>query len=479
MLRQAIQYSSNGSCSLSIAKLSNRMAKGDFDKVSGRAFSMMRSVALWKDKEKTSVRPIGIGDALKRIIVRAHCDHVRVLIEELVWKHEFGLMKGGYEAAIHTMRALAEQCKEDLDVIVVLDFANAFNSCNRNLLIKLAVTAIPEIAPLAYWLYAEETELFLSNGSTLISSEGVHQGCGLANLLFALIMRFIMRHLPSEGVSAKGSYWDDGFTKSTPAAALEVFKAILKLKPVTNLEASLWKCHLYAPNDEVAKECEHLFKDFPDVHIHSKMNVKFLNTPVGSDDFVTAELNTKLETLKSKVESISKMPFKMEAFNLLKTCLSRCRVTHLMRVLPPLQITKFLGEWDSVLRNAFEVIINSKLDDKWWAVVRLNSKYGGMGLKSGIHTAGAQHLTSLVNSADGIKKFIPSWNLHESAREATEGWLCQQLGRTVNINLLVDSVSEGQGFGENSSLSLAQWCESEEESRVIESINNEERFHVA
>ena len=96
---------------------------------------------------------------------------------------------------------------------------------------RLAVTAIPEMAPLAYWLYSEETELFLSTGSTLISSEGVHQGCGLANLLFALIMKFIMRHLPPEEVSVKGSYSDDGFTKSTTAAALRIFKTIVKLHP--------------------------------------------------------------------------------------------------------------------------------------------------------------------------------------------------------------------------------------------------------
>ena len=83
MLRQAVEGSTNGSCSLAIAKLSNRMAKGDFDRISGHAFSMMRSVALWKNKEKTSVRPIGIGDALKRMIVRAHCEHVRIMMEEL------------------------------------------------------------------------------------------------------------------------------------------------------------------------------------------------------------------------------------------------------------------------------------------------------------------------------------------------------------------------------------------------------------
>ena len=122
---------------------------------------------------------------------------------DLVEQHQLGVMQGGYETGIHAMRSLANQCKIDGDVILIMDFANAFNSCNRNLLIKLVATFIPEIAIMAHWLYAEETELFVQNGDTLISSEGVHQGCGLANILFALLMKYVMRHIPKEGVAAK------------------------------------------------------------------------------------------------------------------------------------------------------------------------------------------------------------------------------------------------------------------------------------
>ena len=43
-------------------------------------------------------------------------------------------------------------------------------------------------------------------------------------------MKYVMRHIPREGVSAKGSYWDDAFTKSTPEAALEVVKVIIELE---------------------------------------------------------------------------------------------------------------------------------------------------------------------------------------------------------------------------------------------------------
>ena len=91
------------------------------------------------------------------------------------------------------MRALAKKCLRDGDVILLVDFANAFNACNRNLLIKLISAYLPELAPLAFWLYAEEADLHLDNGETLTSSEGGQQGCGLMNLLFSLLMKYILR----------------------------------------------------------------------------------------------------------------------------------------------------------------------------------------------------------------------------------------------------------------------------------------------
>ena len=85
---------------------------------------------------------------------------------QLVGDSQLGVMKGGYETGIHTIRALSKKCLEDGDVILLVDFANAFNACNRNLLIMLVTTYLPEVATLAYWLYAEEADLYLANGET-------------------------------------------------------------------------------------------------------------------------------------------------------------------------------------------------------------------------------------------------------------------------------------------------------------------------
>ena len=186
-----------------IAVLSNRIANGDFSVVIGRITCVAWTVALWKNAEKTKVRPISCGGALRKLIVKAHCDQVREELVAHVGNSQLGVMKGGFETGVHAMRALSKQCRRDGNVILLIDFANAFNACNRNLLIKLVSTHIPKVATLAFWLYAEQAELHLDNGDTLVSSEGGQQGCGLMNLLFALLMKWILRQVQKEGVNVK------------------------------------------------------------------------------------------------------------------------------------------------------------------------------------------------------------------------------------------------------------------------------------
>ena len=59
----------------------------------------------------------------------------------------------------------------------------------------------PEIAGLAYWLYERESDLLTREGTTLKSSNGVHQGCGLANLFGLLIYHINARLTPKVSIS--------------------------------------------------------------------------------------------------------------------------------------------------------------------------------------------------------------------------------------------------------------------------------------
>ena len=121
-----------------------------------------------------------------------------------------------------------------------------------------------------------------------------------------------MHHIPNEGISAKGSYLDDAFTKSRPKAAAQILKTIRALEAKTNLVVKVSKCHLHAPNNIIAKECKNHFASNEEIKIHSNMNLTFLNTPIGADDFVEAELENKLDVLRTKIDSIAELPFKMD-----------------------------------------------------------------------------------------------------------------------------------------------------------------------
>ena len=72
----------------------------------------------------------------------------------------------------------------------------------------------------------------------------------------------------------------------------------------------------------------------------------YLKAPIGSDPFVAQWLKAKISKLKEIVNAVALMPFKHEAFTLLKNCVAECRVMYLMRVLPPNQLRSFMEEFD-------------------------------------------------------------------------------------------------------------------------------------
>ena len=94
-----------------------------------------------------------------------------------------GTKRAGYEIGVHVARALAKKCSLSLiEAILLLDFENAFNTVDRNLILKMLVAHIPEAAKLFWWLYHCETDLITSTGATVTNSAGVQQGCPIASL---------------------------------------------------------------------------------------------------------------------------------------------------------------------------------------------------------------------------------------------------------------------------------------------------------
>ena len=159
------------------------------------------------------------------------------------------------------------------------------------------------------------------------------------------------------------------------------------------------KISVYASNSKVAQDCRQLLPSNLEIHEDEDMNFVYLQTPIGSDEFVESYLEGKLARLSKEIRMLSEMTHLHECFTLLRSCASACKVTHLMRTIPPNQLMKFLKGFDSELKKAMENILGHDLNKEQWLTCQLPAKYGGLGLRSGMLIAGAQHVMSLRKCA--------------------------------------------------------------------------------
>ena len=115
---------------------------------------------------------MSVGCSLRRLLTRAYCAQIKGIITSLVEASQLGVLRGGYEVGVHAMRELARKAKKEGWVILLLDFANAFNTVDRNLMLRLIAAHCPELTNLVRWLYEREPHLVTGAGDIVRSSTG-------------------------------------------------------------------------------------------------------------------------------------------------------------------------------------------------------------------------------------------------------------------------------------------------------------------
>ena len=180
-------------------------------------------------------------------------------------------------------------------------------------------------------------------------------------------MQYISRCIKDiPGLHVKQFFWDDTALVGTPEAVAQAAAMIQDLSIKTGLKLKWKKCHVHGTSPTIAR-CNKMSNPgfSAEIIIQDSFNMMYLKAPVGSDGFVSQWLDEKLITLKQIVRSIAQMPFKHEAYSLLRSCAAECRVTYLMRILPPRQISCFMQSFDKVLREGFEEILGCSLSNRW------------------------------------------------------------------------------------------------------------------
>ena len=159
------------------------------------------------------IRPIACGELFYRICMKfllKVVDHILALLPT-----QLGVgSPGGVEPMVELLEMERDRVigGEGPRKVICLDMSNAFNSISRSVIAEATFRHAPSLYRMAKWAYGEPTPLVLGDGTIILSSEGVRQGCPLGPLLFSLGLRGKLEQLGDlvGGVSdIISSYLDD------------------------------------------------------------------------------------------------------------------------------------------------------------------------------------------------------------------------------------------------------------------------------
>ena len=203
--------SSNDLCT-ALAEMCKKLCSTEQDPESLEAFLACRLIPLDKNP---GLRPIGIGEVLRRIIGKT----ITAKFKEDVMYSVGALQvcaghEAGCEALVHAMRHIFDD--ESTEAVLLVDASNAFNSVNRNLFLHNIKIICPVIATFVNNCYASESRLFVAGGGELKSREGTTQGDPVAMATYAIatipLILTLLEFSQNEGLRTKGAAYADDIT---------------------------------------------------------------------------------------------------------------------------------------------------------------------------------------------------------------------------------------------------------------------------
>lgn len=132
-------------------------------------------------KGGADVRPIAVGETLRRLTAKCLCADVREPAEAWLGSLQVGVgARHSAEAVVHAARQWVQRhAGQREQVLLKIDFSNAFNTVDRASLLRETRLRLPGLSPWAEWCYGH-----LFHGAPLSSEAGVQQGDPLGGCLF-------------------------------------------------------------------------------------------------------------------------------------------------------------------------------------------------------------------------------------------------------------------------------------------------------
>ena len=327
------------------------------------------------------LRPIGIGEVLRRIIGKMVVWVLRPDLQEAAGDLQLCVgQEGGCEAGVHAMHAMFEE--DRTHGIIQIDANNAFNTINRKVFMHNIRIICPEIGTFVLNCYSRPARLFVMGGIEIQSLEGTTQGAPEAMPVYAesIIPLMDMAADPlnrSEDKVRQSAFADDLAAAGTINELKWWWDIIVKFGPFLGYYPKPEKSWLIVKPQflEQAKE------------IFSQSGLKIttegrrhLGAVVGSavykKEYVDQLVDSWIEDLNQLAEIAKVEPhlaYSAYVFGF------QHKYTYFMRTLPDIQ--QLLLRLDAAIDDFIRIMLNnyhfSDLERTWFS---LPVKFGGLGI---------------------------------------------------------------------------------------------------
>eukprot|EP00731_Ephydatia_muelleri_P001362 Em0001g1362a len=265
------------------------------------------------------VRPIAVGEALRRLTGKCLCSLIKYNASEFFQPLQFGVAcASGSEKVVHGLRACMDKHWEDDDFAVVkVDMRNAFNLVSRQVILDECALHFPELLPWATWCYAAHPLLWHPMGR-IFSETGVQQVDPLGLLLFALVLQKILNAIDADDDCIH--ILDDGTLAGKKSAILRALSLLDSIGPSLGIFINV-SCFVKAT------PCRAPIGDY-----------------LFCGKYAASKRSEALKLLSRLVEVGTSDP--QVALILLHLCGSYCKLIHLARATPPSLVSEALQLFD-------------------------------------------------------------------------------------------------------------------------------------
>lgn len=373
------------------------------------------------DKPDGGIRPIAVGEVIYQLLAKVLL-RTGLQQDNRLAPFQFGVnTPGGVEPIVRALD-LAVQGTIPTSYITALDFSNAFNTLDRRTIAQATRSHAIDFWRLAKWAYGDPSHLYLPDGSSISSSQGVRQGCPLAPFLFSVGVRSILEQLrtalgPDYSILA---YLDDVYILGPEPAQQQVTHFLNSIQSPLKLNLRKTEAH----------SVDHI----------RRQGIKVLGTCIGPAEVRQDFLSDKISLLSNKLSQLRGLP-SQHAFLLLKYSLQQ-ELRHLQRSLDPTAILPLWGQADKLLWTTISKLARTDQDFLPADAVpiqlcSLPAKLGGLGIFSHEKITPLARLAANDNADRVLAPLFPMTRVIGPLNQlSTQNDLCAELWDDQLRNLL-------------------------------------------